>query len=250
MMQLTDRIHLVGGGPFSGFGLTAAADSHVYLVDGGSELALVDVGLGMPEAFDQLVANITAAGFDPASIGHVLLTHYHADHAAAAAAARARFGAQVAIAAEAADAVERGDEQATGLAAARDAGVFPTDARFPPCPVDRRLSDGDVVEVGDAQVTFVTTPGHCAGHGSYLLDGVDGGALFAGDAVFWAGRILLQAVPDCDLQAAMASLRRLAELEFEAFLPGHGALTVAGGALHTELAVGELDRLAVPKGIV
>ena len=42
-MQLAERIHLVGSGSF-GFDLTDPYDCHAYLVDGGSELALVDVG--------------------------------------------------------------------------------------------------------------------------------------------------------------------------------------------------------------
>lgn len=249
-MQLTDRVHLVGGGPFTGFGLTADPDSHVYLVDGGDELALVDVGSGMPDAFDRLVANIRLAGFDPQAVSHLLLTHYHADHAGGSRRARESFGALVAIAAEAADAVEAGDEERTGLAAARAAGVFPEEAAFPPCPVDRRLGEGDVVVVGDTTLTFVPTPGHCAGHGSFLLQGGGESALFAGDAVFWAGRILLQAVPDCDLQESIRSIERMAGLSFEAFLPGHGALSVTGGQLHPRLALNEVERLSVPKSIL
>ena len=36
----------MGGGPFTGFGLSADFDAHVYLLDGGDELALVDCGMG------------------------------------------------------------------------------------------------------------------------------------------------------------------------------------------------------------
>lgn len=250
-MRLTEHVHLVGGGPFSGFGLTSAADSHVYLVDGGDGLALVDVGLGMADGFDELVANIRGAGFDPEDVAQVVITHYHADHAAGAARVRDSLGASVAIGGEAADSVEAGDEDTTGLTAARAAGVFPAEARFPPCPVARRLRDGDVVRVGEATLTFVATPGHCRGHGSYLLGG-EGvrPALFAGDALFWAGRILLQAVPDCHLQESIESVRRLAGLAFEAFLPGHGAVTVAGGRMHAEMALAEIERLGVPKPIL
>ncbi|MFO1541441.1 MAG: hypothetical protein ACKOTZ_13530 [Chloroflexota bacterium] len=45
-MQLTERIHLVGSGVW-GFGLTDRADCHVYLVDGGTEAALIDAGAGV-----------------------------------------------------------------------------------------------------------------------------------------------------------------------------------------------------------
>ena len=119
-----------------------------------------------------------------------------------------------------------------------------------PTLVDDRLADGDELDVGDTRIRFIATPGHCAGHGAYLLTGVGHDALFAGDAVFWAGRILLQAVPDCDLQASHESISRLAALDFEAFFPGHGAVTVRGGDMHPRMAQAEIDKLGIPKGIL
>ncbi len=249
-MRVTDNVHIVGGGPFSGFGLTSASDSHVYLVDGGSGLALVDAGLGLAGAFDELEANVTAAGFEPHAISTVYVTHYHADHAGGVHLARERWGARIAISAEAAAVIESGDETTSGLAAARDAGVFPPEAVMTPTPVDDPLRDGDERSIGEATIRFVATPGHCAGHGAYLLTGLGHDALFAGDAVFWAGRVLLQAVPDCDLQASLDSVRTLASLEYEAFLPGHGAVTANGGAMHPRMALAEIDGLGVPKGIL
>jgi glyoxylase-like metal-dependent hydrolase (beta-lactamase superfamily II) len=249
-MQLTENVYLVGGGPFTGFGLTSHSDCHVYLVDGGSELALIDSGLGIPAGFDELTANIEALGFDPGAVTMLALTHYHADHAGGAARARRRFGAAVAVAAEAAPAIEAGDEVATGLRAAREAGVFPEEAVLEPCPVDRPLREGDTIPVGTGSLRYIPTPGHARGHGSFLLTGLGRRALFTGDALFWAGRILLQAVPDCDLQESIASVERLAALDFDAFLPGHGAVTVAGGSLHPALAKGEIERLGIPKGIL
>ena len=53
-MQLANRIHLVGSGSF-GFDLSDPYDCHVYLVDGGSELALVDVGAGIGSASGALL---------------------------------------------------------------------------------------------------------------------------------------------------------------------------------------------------
>jgi glyoxylase-like metal-dependent hydrolase (beta-lactamase superfamily II) len=230
--------------------LTSQADCHVYLIDGGNELVLVDCGLGMASGFDELMGNIEAVGFDPRAVKTVALTHYHADHAGGAARARRLLGADIAISAEAAPFLEAGDEEATGLRAARDAGVFPAEAALDPCPVDRPLRDGDTIAVGSGLLHFIPTPGHAMGHGSFMLTGLGRPALFAGDALFWAGRILLQAVPDCDLQDSIASVRRMAALEFDAFLPGHAALTVSGGSLHTAMAVGEIDRLGVPKSIL
>lgn len=249
-MRLTSNVYLVGGGPFSGFGLTPDADAHTYLIDGGSELALIDCGLGLDAGFAALTANIRGAGFDPADIGRAFVTHYHGDHAGGARKVAENFGASIAISADAADAMATGDEEATSLSAAKEVGVFPEEARLAPTPVDNPLADGDEFGVGDATVRFIATPGHCAGHGSYLLTDVEAPALFAGDAVFWAGKILLQSVPDCDLQASNASIQRLAELEYEAFLPGHGSIAVSGGAIHPQMAATEIGNLAVPKSIL
>jgi hydroxyacylglutathione hydrolase len=249
-MQLTDHIYLVGGGPFTGFGLTSGPDCHVYLIDGGDELALVDSGLGLESDFERLIENVSNHGFDPGDIATVALTHYHGDHAGGAARAQREFEATLAIHVDAAEPLEAADEIATGLEAALVAGVFPGEARLEECSVGMRLEDGDEITVGELTLRFIATPGHARGHGSYHLEGSRTSALFTGDALFWAGRVLLQAVPDCDLQDSIESLRRLASLEFEGFFPGHGALAVSGGQVHAAMAKAEIDVLGVPKNIV
>ncbi|MEZ5098321.1 MAG: hypothetical protein R3C15_00600 [Thermoleophilia bacterium] len=46
---------------------------------------------------------------------------------------------------------------------------------------------------------------------------------------------------DCDLQAIMASVRRLAELDFDALLPGHRDVVLDGGKAHVEQARATID---------
>ena len=246
-MRLLENVYLVGGGPYSGLGLTSGGDCHVYLIDGGAELALVDCGLGT--SFDTVMAEVRRDGFDPARITKLLLTHYHADHAGGASIFQHRLGVEIGIAAEAKPALEAGDEGATSLAAARAAGIYPTDYKLQPCKVAIQLRDGDEISVGQVQLQFLATPGHCAGHGSFLMGGQKP-VLLAGDSVFWSGQILLQAVPDCDLQASLASVLKLERLEFDAFLPGHGAITLSGGHLHVELAAKAIRSLGIPRNLV
>jgi glyoxylase-like metal-dependent hydrolase (beta-lactamase superfamily II) len=247
-VRLLDNVYLVGGGAYSGLGLTSGGDCNIYLIDGGSELALVDCGLGT--SFDTIVGNIKSDGLDPSRIKRLFLTHYHADHAGGAALFHSKLGVGVAISSEAAAALESGDEGATSVAAARSAGIFPTDYKLEPCPVAISLGDGDQHQVGNLTIGFLSTPGHCAGHGSFLLTGGDKPVLFAGDSLFWAGQILLQAIPDCDLQASLASVLKLEGLGFDAFLPGHGAITLSGGHLHVELAAKTIRSLAIPRNLV
>ncbi|MGX6449948.1 MBL fold metallo-hydrolase, partial [Patulibacter sp. S7RM1-6] len=70
-MRLTPRVHLVASATHGT--VTSPWDCHVYLLDGGDELALVDAGAGL--APDALLANVAAAGHDPARVRHLLLTH-------------------------------------------------------------------------------------------------------------------------------------------------------------------------------
>lgn len=249
-MRLTDDVAIVGGGVMTGFGLSSDLDAHVYLLDGGSDCALIDCGMGTKSGIDKVVALIRSAGVDPQRVTRLLLTHYHTDHAGGAATYRERFGLRVSLSAEVRQALERPDHTMTQFDAARAAGVFPPDYDFPPCPVDDPMVAGDVREVGRLSVRYLDTPGHCAGHGSYLVTGGERTYLFAGDAVFTQGRLFLQAIPDCDLVASADSVRMLGDLEFDALLPGHGAIALSGGHDHVRAAVGLLDRLAVPQNII
>lgn len=247
-MRLTDRIRLVGSGAL-GFGLTEASDCHVYLVDGGDELALVDAGAGL--GAEAIVANVRDAGFDPTGVRHLILTHAHADHAGGAARLRALLGnPTVYAAAERRDAIEGGDEVATSLDVARRAGAYPLTYRLEPCPVDVSLHDGDEVAVGAVSLQVLAAPGHADGQIAVLLD--DGGrrALFSGDSVFVGGKIMLEPIHDCRLDRTIETLRRFRALKVDCLLPGHGPVVLRDGQAHIEHANAVLDRLLVPEQLL
>ena len=167
-MQLAERVHLVGSGS-NGFGLTDPYDCHIYLVDGGSELALIDVGAGM--GAEQVLENIVRAGFDARRIRQILCTHAHGDHSGGAARMRERLPEASVTASEwAGDLIRRADADGMSIDAAKAAGIYPSDYVLEPCPVDRELADGDRVEVGDLVLECIATPGHAWGHLSFLLD--------------------------------------------------------------------------------
>jgi len=158
-MKLTPDLHVVGGGRL-GFGLSGAMDCHVYLVNGGAELALVDTGLGLDGDFDKILDNIRDDGLDPKNIRKLILTHYHCDHIGAAAEIQKRLDVEVIASKLAASVIRNADEKATALDVARAAGGYPEDYRLPPCPVDRELVEGDVVQVGSLALQTWETPGH------------------------------------------------------------------------------------------
>jgi glyoxylase-like metal-dependent hydrolase (beta-lactamase superfamily II) len=239
-VRLAERVHLVASGRL-GFSLTDDYDCHVYALDGGDEVALVDAGGGRSTA--ALLANLRRDGLDPGRVRHLLLTHAHADHAAGAAALREALpGLRVYASREAAPWLRDGDERAISLDVARQAGMYPPDIRLRPCPVDTELADGQELAVGDLRVRAVATPGHARGHLSFLV----GPRLFAGDALFFGGRIALQDTWDCSVQESNRSIERLAELAWDALLPGHLTPSLSQGKRHAEVALAAIRKLGVP----
>src|SRR5690606_18651481 len=124
-----------------------------------------------------------------------------------------RLGLEVICARETAHILETGDEAAVHLPAARAGGLFPPDVTYPACPVDRKVDDGDTIQVGDLRLQVISTPGHCRGHISLYWE-MDGRSYLAGgDCVFHGGRILAQSIPDCILTEYADSVLRLAGMQ-------------------------------------
>jgi len=247
-MRLSERVYLVGSGS-NGFDLTDPFDCHVYLIDGGSELALIDVGAGM--GAPAIIENVKRDGLDPARIRHLIFTHAHGDHAGGGARMRKLLGEPATyLSGVVADSLRRGDEKAISLDVAKLAGIYPDDYHLEPCPIDHELEEGATVQVGNLRLAVLDTPGHSDGHVSLLLE--DGGQrmLFAGDVIFHGGKVLLQNIHDCRLDALISSLRKLRQLEITALLPGHLTLSLKDGQRHIERANQVLDRLLVPEQMV
>ena len=242
-MQLTDTVHLVGSGQ-NGFSLTDPLDCHVYLLDGGSELALIDTGVGRD--VPAIVTEIQAAGFDPSSIAKIFITHLHLDHSGGAAELQKLSGAEIIASQDVAGWLESGDEEAASLVAARQTGMYPLDNRLRPLMSATAVAHGDAIRVGPLTIHVVKADGHSRGHLAFLLDDGTRRALFSGDALFFGGRILLQNIWDCSLEESIATVRRLAELEFTQFFPGHGSFSLQDGKRHVDAAMAHVNQLLPP----
>ena len=243
-MQITEKIYLVGGGS-NGFGLSFASDCHIYLIDGGSELALIDAGAG-PGRSDVL-DQVRSHGFTPEDIRYLFLTHLHADHAGGAAGLREVLpNLRVLVSKDVASMLVEGDEKGISLGLGKQAGYYEPDYRFEPCPVDVELGDLQTIAVGDLEIRSIDTPGHCAGHLCFTIDEGGRTVLLSGDNLFAGGKILLQSIADCDLQAHLRSIERLADLGVDVFLPGHGSISLSDGHAHIDQALGWIARVLVP----
>lgn len=121
----------------------------VYLVQTSDGLVLIDSGYA--QTADWLLENIRTAGFEPASIRYIFITHSHADHASGAARMKQMTNARVGLSAEDWGAVEQ--QQSA-----------PQPRNFPVAmPRDLVLEDNDAITVGDTTFKFYFTPGHTVG---------------------------------------------------------------------------------------
>jgi hydroxyacylglutathione hydrolase len=244
---LTGRISVVGGGT-TGLGISHAIDPNVYLLSGGEDLALVDAGAGRGE--DRILQNVRSLGYEPGRIGHIFLTHAHADHAGGAASLAEKLGAQVYLSELEREALESADEEALGLTIARRNGYYPEDYRLRACKVDVALKGGERLRCGDLELAVIPTPGHSTGSVCFLAETEEGVALFAGDTVFAGGRISLIVAPGSDLLALQESVARLGGLNVTSLLPGHGIFPLEGGQVHIDQAIEAFATMLPPRSIL
>nr|WP_245217102.1 MBL fold metallo-hydrolase [Neoroseomonas nitratireducens] len=185
------RILCGNPGPFTFRG------TNTWLVGGGSSVALIDPG---PADEAHLAAILRATAGE--RITHIIVSHTHRDHSPGAAALQAATGAPT-----------------HGFGphmTPPDQGGEGGDHAFRP---DVTIADGAAVQGADWRLSAIHTPGHCANHLCFALEGT--GVLFSADHVMsWSTSVV--SPPDGDMAAYMASLARLAARDDRLFLPGHG----------------------------
>lgn len=146
--------------PFHIFGNTyyvGMAGVSAVLIDGGSELALIDGGL--PQSAASILANVRALGFDPKQISLILVSHAHFDHVGGVNAIQRYTGARVLASAPAAEALRSGDllPDDPQFAQAYSNRAFPASANV------SAVGDRETHVFGNSRVQGVFTPGHTPG---------------------------------------------------------------------------------------
>ncbi len=192
------------------------------------ELVLIDTNL--PRRLPKLLAALRQAGRRPEEVRHIAITHYHMDHVGSLAAAAEAMGSTVYAHPDDAERIREGTQspiQPIGIGKVfLPMFYFFMPKRFPPAQIDREIADGD--EIGNTGLRTIHTPGHTMGHVSYLWP-ERGGVLFVGDALANNFGRLSYGYSCENMEAAKQSFRKLAELDFETAVFGHG-LTIKRNA--------------------
>jgi metallo-beta-lactamase class B len=121
--------------------------------------------------------------------------------------------------------VMEGDDKVT---ANGGAGQYLYDARWPACPADRVLKDGDKVTLGKAVLTARRTPGHTRGCTTWTLQAIDAGktynAVIIGSPNVNEGYRLVNNSAYPEIAADFAqTFKVLKSLPCEIFLGAHGS---------------------------
>jgi glyoxylase-like metal-dependent hydrolase (beta-lactamase superfamily II) len=184
---------------------------NAFLINTGSKLILIDTGAGVlyGDCCGHLLANLRAAGYQPAQVDEVLLTHLHKDHVGGVIAdgAMAFPHAVVRVSQAEADYWLNPANKLTApafLSSFFDAAIasvapYVAAGRFKPFSGDAVLDPG---------IRAITLPGHTPGHTAYLVESDAKHLMVWGDIVHVASIQLRNPSATVEYDTDAASARR------------------------------------------
>jgi metallo-beta-lactamase class B len=194
------------------------------------------------QSVPQIVANISALGFDIRDVKYLLNTHAHIDHAGGLAGLQRASGAQMVAGQGDRPALERGD-----------IGYGPSAVmRFPRIRVDRIQGNGDTVTLGGVTLTAHMTPGHTPGCTSWSMhvrgaDGAPHTAFFHCSSTVAGQSLAPESYPGmvADYRTTFAHVR---SLRADVFLANHPDFFDFNGKRGRQLA-GDANAFVDPDGL-
>lgn len=184
--------HLPPSHPFS---------SNCYLINSGSEFAVVDPSTKYDEAMIS------------GKLKYILLTHSHFDHILEINEWAEKSGAEVVIFESEAAFLSDPGKNCYRLFDGSERGYFG--------PV-KSVKDGDELTLGNEKIRVLHLPGHTEGSSAYVFDDV----AFVGDTVFAGGGFGRWDLPSGDMRALFGSINRVKSLPDDMILYcGHGEPT-------------------------
>jgi glyoxylase-like metal-dependent hydrolase (beta-lactamase superfamily II) len=202
-----------------------------YAVRFDAGFAVIDTG---PLGSEGPILAALAQLDDSASLRQIVLTHSHKDHAGSARALAEETGATLLAGARDAPVIAGAREEPAPVITTEERPFYdriaPLIPPSPPVHVDRVLREGD--DLGwDRPTEVIEVPGHTAG--SIAIHLPDERVLLTGDNVASLGGRAILGPFNVVRQEAIASFRRLAEMDVDIACFGHGDPIVgdARGAL-------------------
>ena len=213
---------------------------NVWLIDGGTEWALIDTGMSTPESHDAFREALNALRLEPTAIRKIVCTHHHPDHFGTSALLRDWCQAEVFLHRLEVERVKgflpqpRSPEVIAfflrhGIPLERFVHV-PSPSEFwarlyAPVTPDRLLEDGEELRIGHQRLRVVWTPGHAPGHCCFLFPETK--ALIVGDHLLPKISPHVGVFPDGPknpLGDYLDSLDKVARLDVATVLPAHGGI--------------------------
>ncbi len=223
-MQIVPGVYLVCGYPYG-------IHQNVYVVRAAGATVMVDCGELAEDPLPALQAGLARWDIPLEEVSHLLVTHAHFDHSSHAARLQ-RGGMRIVASGSTAAAMASADDRCIAYAVHRT---------FEPCHADTVVADGQELSIEGLRVRCIAAPGHAEGLMVYEM-ALNGERLwFCGDLVEmgpecqtlqlgWAGG------PDYEPRTYIETLRRLAHMECDILLPGHGPAAVGFGRRIVEMA--------------
>lgn len=208
--------------PFQMYGnLYYVGDSWVcaHLVDTGDGLLLLDSGNCGATAM--LIQAIWEAGFNPANVKWIILSHGHVDHIGGVNFFKRMFGTKIYMGAPDAEMFRTRPE----LSLIQESTCY-MDELFEP---DVEIQDGDVIRFGNTTVRFALVPGHSDGVIACFFDVTDGketrrAGHFGGFGFNTLTKDYLQEIGDKDYsmrEIYLNSIKKVVDEKVEIFTPNH-----------------------------
>ncbi|MFN8708397.1 MAG: MBL fold metallo-hydrolase [Planctomyces sp.] len=186
----------------------------VYLVFSGNDWMLLDIGY--EDTVEELIDLIRAMDFPLANCRYLVATHADVDHVQGFHRAKELLpGSQLVAHPEAKRILESGDR----IASFAEIPAQEISIAMPAFTIDREVSNGDTLSLGDISLEVWDTPGHAVGQLAFRL----GDLLFSGDNIFRDGCVgSIDAHHGSDLPAFISSLKRIQNSSVKWLLPSHG----------------------------
>lgn len=192
------------------------------------ELVLID-SAETEEEYGMILENMAFWGLNRYPISYVLLSHKHLNHIGNAYKFREK-GARIVAGVQDAEAIENGT-----LTDICDFAPFPRKKPYVPCKIDRKVKDGDCIEVGGLQFEVIEVPGHTDGSVFYRLVMEEKVIFFTGDVLNvdhdckgallgWEGGV------DYNRRKFFESIKRFSRFQCDVILPGHYQLCMQDGS--------------------